>query len=155
MQPVAPSTMVRGPAALTMSFMTRADSQPWQVRWPEVKYSSMVTFLTPLNGSRICVAFLNVVSAMVDLSLCELLAHAEPVRLGIGLAGLGRREAHVRRLGDVLQRDLAATAAADQAQQRRPLVRVVHRGADLVGHHPRVEGRAEGVVPVDDPDGRR
>jgi hypothetical protein len=31
MQPVEPSTMVRGPAALTMSFMTRADSQPWQV----------------------------------------------------------------------------------------------------------------------------
>ena len=66
MQPVEPSTMVRGPAALTMSFITSADSQPWQVRWPEVKYSSMVTFLTPLKGSRICVAFVNVVvSAMV------------------------------------------------------------------------------------------
>ena len=45
--------MVRGPDALTMSFMTRADSQPWQVRWPEVKYSSRVTRFTPLKGSRI------------------------------------------------------------------------------------------------------
>ena len=56
MQPVEPSTIVRGPDALTMSFITSADSQPWQVRWPEVKYSSIVTCLTPLNGSRICVA---------------------------------------------------------------------------------------------------
>ncbi len=64
MQPVEPSTIVRGPAALTMSFMTRADSQPWQVRWPEVKYSSSVTFLTPLKGSRICVAFVKAESAM-------------------------------------------------------------------------------------------
>src|SRR5712692_5248869 len=69
MQPVAPRTMVRGPAALTMSFITSADSQPWQVRWPEVKYSSRVTFLTPRNGSRICVALVNVVvSAMGMLS---------------------------------------------------------------------------------------
>ncbi len=56
MQPVEPSTIVRGPDALTISFMTSADSQPWQVRCPEVKYSSMVTRLTPLKGSRICVA---------------------------------------------------------------------------------------------------
>ena len=52
--------MVRGPDALTMSFMTRADSQPWQVRWPEVKYSSRVTRLTPLKGSRIWVALVKV-----------------------------------------------------------------------------------------------
>ena len=46
--------------------MTSADSQPWQVRWPEVKYSSMVTCLMPRKGSRICVALVNVVvSAMV------------------------------------------------------------------------------------------
>src|SRR2546422_6415229 len=69
MQPVEPSTIVRGPAAFTMSFMTRADSHPWQVRWPEVKYSSSVTFLTPRNGSRIWVALVNVVlSAMAVLS---------------------------------------------------------------------------------------
>src|ERR1700730_19352914 len=99
MQPVEPSTMVRGPAALTISFITRADSQPWQVRWPEVKYSSIVTFLTPLKGSRICVAFVNAVSAMVRVSLCmrsprlrlrlatldslALLAHTQPVGLGV------------------------------------------------------------------------
>ena len=40
MHPVLPSTMVRGPAALIMSFITSADSHPWQVLWPEVKYSS-------------------------------------------------------------------------------------------------------------------
>ena len=52
MHPVLPSTTVRGPAAFTISFMTSADSQPWQVRWPEVKYSSMGAFFTPLIGSR-------------------------------------------------------------------------------------------------------
>ena len=52
MHPVLPSTTVRGPAALTISFMTSADSQPWHVRWPEVKYSSMGAFFTPLIGSR-------------------------------------------------------------------------------------------------------
>src|SRR5262245_25945073 len=65
MHPVAPSTIVRGPAALTISFITSADSQPWHVRWPEVKYSSMVTRLTPRNGVRTCVALSNAcVSAM-------------------------------------------------------------------------------------------
>ena len=68
MQPVEPSTIVRGPAALTINFMTSADSQPWHVRCPEVKYSSMVTFSIPRNGSRTCVALVNVVSAMTVLS---------------------------------------------------------------------------------------
>src|SRR5262245_4402596 len=68
MHPVEPSTMVRGPEAFTMSFMTSADSQPWQVRWPDVKYSSIVTRLMPRNGSRIWVALLNVASAMVSVS---------------------------------------------------------------------------------------
>jgi hypothetical protein len=35
MQPVLPSTMVRCPAALIISRITKADSQPWQVRCPE------------------------------------------------------------------------------------------------------------------------
>src|SRR2546422_5768894 len=39
-QPVEPSTIVRGPAAFTISFMISADSQPWHVRWPDEKYSS-------------------------------------------------------------------------------------------------------------------
>src|SRR5437016_14189262 len=52
MHRVLPSTTVRGPAALTMSFITSADSHPWHVRWPEVKYSSRGAFLTPLIGSR-------------------------------------------------------------------------------------------------------
>ena len=36
MQPVEPVATVRGPAALTNPRITVADSQPWQVRWPEV-----------------------------------------------------------------------------------------------------------------------
>src|SRR3989304_8996763 len=68
MQPVDPRTIVRGPAALTISFITSADSHPWHVRWPEEKYSSIVTFLTPLKGSRTWVALVNVVvSAMACL----------------------------------------------------------------------------------------
>src|SRR5437762_8960795 len=98
MQPVEPSTIVRGPAAFTMSFMMSADSQPWQVRWPEVKYSSIVTFLIPRKGSRTWVAFVNVVSAMGALSLFP---HAEPVRLGVGLAGVRGSIAKVGGLVDV------------------------------------------------------
>src|SRR5262245_15698568 len=130
MQPVEPSTIVRGPEALTMSFMTRADSQPWQVRWPEVKYSSMPPFLTPLKGSRICVALANV-SAMV-VSLSRLLPHTQPVGLGVGLPGRRRGKAHVRRLVHVLEGDLATAEAADERQERRALVGIVHGGADLV-----------------------
>jgi len=40
MQPVEPSTIVRGPEAFTMCRITSADSQPWQVRWPDTKSSS-------------------------------------------------------------------------------------------------------------------
>src|SRR3989442_15000889 len=124
MQPVEPSTMVRGPAALTMSFMTRADSQPWQVRCPEVKYSSRVTFLTPLKGWRIWVVLVKV-SAIFTLLIRSpptagpqprdvlrlakpLLPDTQPVSLGVGLPGLGGSVAHVRRLVDVLQRHFAA-----------------------------------------------
>src|SRR5918992_5273784 len=51
MQPVAPVTMVRGPAAFAMSRIGREDRQPWQVRWPELKYSSTGTFFIDLIGS--------------------------------------------------------------------------------------------------------
>src|SRR5712692_8129302 len=129
MQPVEPSTMVRGPAALTMSFMTSADSHPWQVRWPEVKFSSMVTFLIPRNASSTWVALASV-SAMAVLSLFP---HAEPVGLGVRLAGVRGIVAKVRRLIDVLQRHFPAAEAADEAEQRRALVGVVHGGPNLVG----------------------
>ena len=55
MHPVLPRTIVRGPAALAIIFITRADSQPWQVRWPEVKYSSRGSFFKDLKGSSCCV----------------------------------------------------------------------------------------------------
>src|SRR4030095_9608277 len=140
MQPVDPSTIVRGPDAFTMSFMTSADSHPWQVRCPEVKCSSIVTRLTPRNGSRICVALLNVVvSAMVASPLsitaqrATLFPHAQPVGLGVGLAGRRGRVAQVRRLVDVLERDLAAAQPADEGQERRPPLGIVQRRPDLVG----------------------
>src|SRR4029453_2236046 len=117
MQPVEPSTIVRGPEAFTISFITSADSQPWQVRWPEVKYSSMVTRLIPRNGSRIWVVLPKVVASAMGLGL--LFADAEPVGLGVGLAGLSGGEAHVGRLVDVRQRDLAAAEAADEREKRR------------------------------------
>src|SRR5262245_61764625 len=140
MQPVEPSTMVRGPAALTISFITRADSHPWQVRCPEVKYSSRVTRLMPRKGSRIWVALVNaVVSAIGGL----LFAHAQPVGAGVGLTGVRGTVTHVGGLVDVLQGDLAPAQPADEAQQRRSPLGIVEGGADLVGHHPRGEGRAE------------
>src|SRR5262245_23469129 len=147
MQPVEPSTMVRGPDALTISFMTRADSQPWQVRCPEVKYSSMATFLTPLKGSRICVALAKVSAMIVRLLILLalfarlgrlLFPHAQPVGLGIGLSGLGGSVAHVRRLVDVLQRHFPAAQPADEAHERRPRLGVVHGRPDLVRHHARI-----------------
>ena len=52
MHPVLPSMMVRGPAALAIIFITSADSQPWQVRWPEVKNSSSGIFFSPLEWAR-------------------------------------------------------------------------------------------------------
>src|SRR5258708_8389734 len=85
MHPVDPSTMVRGPAAFTISFITSADSQPWQVRWPEVKNSSSGSFFTPLNGSspwvgRSFTSSANSLSvtAMIFILPC-LLAHPDPV----------------------------------------------------------------------------
>src|SRR5439155_15500714 len=180
MHPVEPRTMVRGPAALTINFMTRADTQPWQVRWPEVKYSSRVTFFTPLKGERTCVSLRKVaVSAIIGLrfrssiwsrrlwpadrpgtacglratSLPSSFAHAQPVGAALGSAGLGRRGTDVRRLVDVLQGDLAPAEAADEADEGRPVLRIVEGRADLVGDHPGSERAPEGVITVDDPDG--
>src|SRR5260370_700220 len=150
MQPVEPSTIVRGPAAFTISFMMSADSQPWHVRCPDVKYSSRVTFLMPRKASRTWVAFSNVfVSAMPCLLLFP---HAQPVGLRVRLAGVRGIVAKVCRLIDVFQGDLAAPEAADEAEQRRPRVSVVERRADLVGHHAGGEGRAHREVAVDDAD---
>src|SRR5262249_48184414 len=149
MQPVERSTTVRGPAALTISFMISADSQPWHVRWPDVKYSSMVTFLMPRKASRTCVALSNVVSGIRCLLLFP---HAEPAGLRVGLAGVRGIVTKVRRLIDILERHLAAAETADEAEQRRPLGGVVERRADLVGDHAGGEWRAHRVVAIDDAD---
>src|SRR5262245_54741964 len=131
MHPVEPSTIVRGPAALTISFMTSADSHPWQVRWPDVKYSSIVTRLIPLKGSRTCVALVKVVSA-INLSLFP---DPEPVGLRVRLTGLRCIVTKLRSLIDVLQRHFASAQTGDERHQRGTLGGVVEGGADLVGHH--------------------
>src|SRR5438445_11532034 len=77
MQPVEPRTIVRGPEALTMCRITSADSQPWQVRWPETKSSSYGTALTPLIRGSV------VVSTAISRLLCR---HADPVTDVTGLA---------------------------------------------------------------------
>src|SRR5215831_1191262 len=137
MHPVEPSTMVRGPAALTISFITRADSQPWQVRWPEVKYSSMVTFFTPLKGRRTCVSFVNVVASAMSPS--PLLAHTEPVSRPLGATSVRRCVADVHGLVHVFERHLPPAETADEADQRGPVIGVVERGPHLGGHHARPE----------------
>src|SRR5438128_10973865 len=129
MQPVEPSTIVRGPAAFTISFMISADSQPWHVRWPDEKYSSMVTFLIPRNGSRTWVALANV-SAM---AWSPLFAHAEPVRLGVGLPGIRGSETEVGLLIDVLQGHLSAAETGDEAEERLSLLGVVGGDPEFVG----------------------
>src|SRR6516225_1812294 len=139
MHPVLPSTMVRGPAALTIIFITRADSHPWQVRWPEVKNSSRGSFLTPLKGSSFCVSSIFTTSASslsfgtvaisnssfvrsIQMFLPALLAKPNPLSRRLLLAL--RRQVHF--LGHLLhvgQRHLATSQAADETQQRHALAR--------------------------------
>src|SRR5258708_35930937 len=123
MHPVDPSTMVRGPAAFTISFITSADSQPWQVRWPEVKNSSSGSFFTPLNGSSPCVgrSFTSSanslsVTAMIFI-LPWLLAQPDPggCRLRLACSGGGNDLGHLLHVGD---RYLAAAQAGDEADHR-------------------------------------
>src|SRR3990172_6142096 len=147
MQPVLPSTIVRGPDALTISFITRADSHPWHVRWPEVKYSSSGTFFTPLKGSSCCVGRVAMASAMSFILL--LLPDADPLRR-LELLARGRAADLVGHLPHVWHGHLAPTQPADEGEQRRPGRRVVERGADLVRQHPAEVRGAEGVVAVDD-----
>src|SRR5207253_8860320 len=102
------------------------------------KYSSMVTRLIPRKASRTWVALANVVvSAMRVSPIGPLFTDAQPVGLGVGFAGFGGIVAEVRRVIDVFQRHLTAAQAADEAEQRRPRVGVVHGRADLGGHHAR------------------
>src|SRR5216684_4370269 len=83
----------------------------------------------------------------------SLFSDAEPLRLEGGLPCLGRFEAEVGRLVDVFERHLTATQSADEGQERRTLLGIVHGRPDLVGDHTRTEGRAERIIPVDDADG--
>src|SRR3989441_138571 len=79
-----------------------------------------------------------------------LFSDTEPVRLRVGLAGLGRTVAHVGRLVDVLERDLATAEAADEREQRRAAGGVVEGPAGLVWDHARSQPRAQGGNAVDD-----
>src|SRR5215468_5413157 len=150
MQPVLPSTMVRGPEALTIIFITSADSHPWQVRCPEVKYSSSGSFFTPLKGSIVCVgrSFTSSASslsltAMVDPPRStQLLAQSDPLRCRLRLSFRGQVDA-VGHLPHVGHRDLATSEAADEPEDGRPLGRGVHRRAYLGGEDSARERRAQ------------
>src|SRR5438874_4394790 len=83
MQPVQPSTMVRGPAALAMYRITSALSQPWQVRWPETKYSVYGTCLTVLIELRSTMSADRSTVVVIWLSL---LPHSDPVDVRLQLA---------------------------------------------------------------------
>src|SRR5439155_1377707 len=84
---------------------------------------------SPPNASRTWGALANV-SAM---AWSPLFPHAEPVRLGVGLPGIRGSETEVGRLVDVLQGHLTAAQAGDEAEERRPLLGVVHGRPNLVG----------------------
>src|SRR5438874_274657 len=147
MQPVEPSTIVRGPEALTMCRMTSADSQPWQVRWPETKSSSYGTSLTPLIGGRVPVPC---VSTAIIVSL---IPHADPVTDVTGCKTAVRGGAQlVEHLAGHRLLDLTSTERGDEADDRRPLVDRVQRRPDLVVEDAPVVRRAEAVIAVDDPD---
>src|SRR5512142_2126264 len=144
MQPVDPSTIVRGPDALTMCRITRADSQPWQVRCPETKSSSYGTSLTPLIWGR------AVSTAMSSL----LFADADPMAdITLGEVALGGGSGLLEDVGRHRLLDLAATEARDEADDDGSLGLAVERGADLVVEDAAVVRRAERVVAVDDTDG--
>src|SRR5713226_6664255 len=164
MQPVLPRTMVRGPAALTIIFITKDDSHPWQVRWPEVKNSSSGSFFTPLNASSFCVGW-SFTSSANSLSLTAmssssygrskmqsnnaLLAHADPLRPRLRLSLRGPVDT-LGHLPDGGHRDLATSEAADEAEDGRPLRGGVHRRAHLGREDPAPVRRAQREVAVDD-----
>src|SRR5215471_1020127 len=162
MQPVLPSTMVRGPAALAIIFISSADSHPWQVRWPEVKNSSKGSFLTDLKGSNFCVGSIFTKVAMASLSFLMhkrtseksvLLAQSNPLRQRLRLAG----GSLVNRCGnflDIGHGDFASAQSGDEAQHRRLFAGSgIERGADFTGEHAAVVRRAHGVVAVNHADG--
>src|SRR5437899_4458023 len=142
MQPVEPSTIVRGPAAFTMCRITRADSHPWQVRCPETKSSSYGTSLTPLICGRFCAGMISVVIV--------LLPYADPMA-GVARGEVAARGRHglLEDLGRHRLLDLAAAEAGDEPDDHRTLGLRVQRRADLVVEHASVVRRAEAVVAVD------
>src|SRR5712692_3251513 len=157
MHPVLPSTTVRGPAALAIIFMTRADSQPWHVRWPEVKNSSSGIFFTPLKGSNFWVGT-SIKVAISSSSLKTLAAdprlfsQTNPLCQGLRLAfrSLINDVGHLLHVG---HGHLAPAQTTDEVEHGWPLGRRIHRRANLRGQDAAEIRRAEGEVSVDDPHG--
>src|ERR1700693_1816720 len=155
MQPVLPSPIVRGPAALAIIFITRADSHPWQVRCPEVKNSSSGMFFCPLMGSSLGRVTSKVAIAKTSSPPAaararnSLFANSNPLRQRLCFSR-GRVVHHSRHLLDILKQNFAPAEAADKAQDRRMFSAAVHRRPHFRGEHSAVEGRAEGEVTVND-----
>src|SRR6266567_6947639 len=128
--------------------MTRALSQPWQVRWPETKYSVYGTCLTVLIELRST----SSVGEVTVSVMCGLLPNADPVNVGLQLAGAGLLQ-QVEHLLAVGRGELPATQAADDVDHRGSLRAVIERGAELGEEHATVMRRTEAVVAVDDAHG--
>src|SRR5258708_22369497 len=156
MHPVDPSTMVRGPAAFSISVIPSAGSQPRQVRWPEGENASSGSFFTPLNGSspwvgRSFTSSANSLSVTAMIFILPwLLAQPDPggCRLRLACSGGGNDLGHLLHVGD---RYLAAAQAGDEADHGRAGRGPVQRRADLVDQHAALVGRAEREVTIDHP----
>src|SRR5579875_56275 len=141
MQPVEPVATVRGPAALAKSRITSADSQPWQVRWPEVYISSS-------GACRIVLILSNWTSVAIARS-SGLLAHADPGDEPVEVVRLGRLLGDLEHLDRVGDRYVAAAQSRDEVYNRRAVARRVQARADLVQQRPAVVRRAVREVAVD------
>src|SRR5262249_39113703 len=122
-----------------------------------VKYSSSGSFFTPLKGSSVCVGR-SLTSSAISLSLTamvdpprstQLFAQSDPLRsrLRLSFRGLVDALGHLPHVG---HRDLAASEAADEPEDGRPVGSRVHRCAYLGGEDPARVRRAEREVAVDD-----
>src|ERR1035441_5308599 len=160
MQPVLPRTTVLGPAAFASSFMICAGWQPLHVRWPDLKYSSCGTFLTPLKASRFCVGFSStnvliivILSGSGNASWDALSPQPNPLCQGLRLT-FGGLEHDVGHRFHVRHGYFAATQSANEANNRRSgRAAAVHGGPNFRPHYPTQVRRTEREVAIDYADG--
>src|ERR1700694_3968857 len=106
--------------------MTRALSHPWQVRWPETKYSVYGTCLTVLIELRSTSSVGGVAVSVIG----GLLPNANPVNVGFQFTDACHLQ-QVEHLLAVGGGELPATQAADDVDHRGSLRTVVEGGAEF------------------------